>query len=379
VPLVGLRTALSRTTPRATAKARAALVAALVTVFLAACAGGTTPAPAGLPDRDAPGFFPTQPVTEAGEATQRLYGLTFVIAVIVFVLVEGLLIWITLRYRQRPTDDELPTQTHGSNPLEILWTIVPAITVSALFIAALVTLNEETEARAATPDVVVDVTAFRWQWTFKYADEGVELTGQGSEGPVMGLPINESVRIRLAATDVIHSFYVPEFLYKLDAVPGRTNEFDVVVKSAGTYTGQCAEFCGLNHYQMAFKVQAMERPDYEAWLVDQRTGAPGASVPPDATTITLTSVDSATFDPPTLSAPAGKSIVFNFVNADQAQPHNVAITRGQPDGKDWVGMPIAQAGQTATYVAPPIPAGSYEFFCSVHPDTMRGTLAVGGN
>ena len=374
MPLVGLRTTLSRITP----KARAALGVALTTVFLAACAGATTPAPADDSDRAAPGFFPVSPASQQGELTEALYPIIFYIAVAVFILVEGLLLVIVWRFRHRATDDGLPVQTHGNNLLEVLWTAIPALIVTGLFVLTVDRLGEF-ERLDASPAVTVEVEGFQWQWTFRYPDEDVELTGLGSEGPVMGLPINETVRVKLIAADVIHSFYVPQFLYKKDAVPGRTNEFDVVVRQAGTYTGQCAEFCGLNHYQMAFTVQAMERPDYEAWLTDQRTAEPGASVPPDAATVMLTAVDSATFDPATLSAPAGKSIVFNFPNVDQAQPHNVAIVRGQPDGKDWIGLPIAQPGQTATYVAPPLPAGSYEFYCSVHPDTMRGTLTVGGN
>jgi cytochrome c oxidase subunit II len=374
VPLVGLRTALSRTTPRT----RAALIVAVATVLLAACAGGTTPAPEDLSDRAAPGFFPVAPASQQGELIQALYPIVFYIAVAVFILVEGLLLIIVYRFRHRPTDDGLPVQTHGHNLLEVLWTLIPALIVAGLFVLTVDRLGE-IETLDASPDVTIEVTGFQWVWRFDYPGEEVSLTGVGAVGPVMGLPINETVRIKLQAADVIHSFYVPQFLYKKDAVPGRTNEFDVVVKRAGVYTGQCAEFCGLQHYQMAFTVQAMERPDFEAWLEEQRTAEPGASVPPDSATVTLTSVDLNTFDPPTISAPAGKSIVFNFVNADQAQPHNVAIVRGQPDGTDWVGMPIADPGQTATYVAPPVPAGSYEFFCSVHPTTMRGTLTVGGN
>lgn len=373
MPLVGLRTALSRTTPIA----RAALGAVLTTVVLAACAGATTPAPAGHPDRAAPGLFPIAPASQQGELIEALYPIIFYIAVAVFILVEGLLLVIVFRFRHRPTDEGLPVQTHGNNLLEMLWTAIPALIVTGMFLLTVDRLGE-IEHLDASPAVTIEVTGFQWVWEFEYPGEDVTLTGVGSQGPVMGLPINETVRIKLHSTDVIHSFYVPQFLYKKDAVPGRTNEFDVVVARAGTYTGQCAEFCGLSHYQMAFTVQAMERPDYEAWLTEQRTAEPGASAPPDAATVTLTAVDFNTFDPTTLSAPANKSIVFNFSNADPVQPHNVAIVRGQPDGKDWAGLPITQPGQSATYVAPPLPAGSYEFYCSVHPTTMRGTLTVGG-
>ena len=372
MPLVGIRERSFTTI--ASAFALILVVAAII----AACAG--TPALPPQPgNEEPPGFFPTTPITDAGVATQNLYALTFVIAVIVFMLVEGLLIFITIRFRRRPTDTELPSQTHGSNPLEILWTVVPAITITVLFIAALITLNEEYETRAASVGVVIDVTGFQWQWTFDYPNEELSFTGAGIQGPLMVIPVNETVRIRLHANDVIHSFYVPQFLYKKDVVPGRVNEFDVIVTNPGTYGGQCAEFCGVGHADMVFTVQAMERADFDAWVVQQQQAGPTqAPAPSGAAAIALTAVSLTAFDPATLSTPANQPIVFNFVNADPGgQPHNVAIKGANPDGTDWIGLPIANAGQSAQYVSPPLPAATYEFYCSVHPTTMRGTLNVG--
>jgi cytochrome c oxidase subunit II len=372
VPLVGIR------------KRSLSTIASTLALFLAiaavaaACAGGTSlpPQPG---NEEPPGFFPTTPITDAGVATQNLYALTFVIAVIVFVLVEGLLIYITIRFRRRPTDTELPPQVHGSNPLEILWTVVPAITVTVLFIAALITLTEEYEVRAAQPGVVIDVTGFQWQWTFAYEQQGLSLTGSGIQGPLMALPVDEPVRIRLHANDVIHSFYVPQFLYKKDVVPGRVNEFDIIVTQPGTYGGQCAEFCGIGHTDMLFTVQAMSRPEFDAWVIHQQQAQPTqAPAPSGAPSVSVTAVSITAFDPTTLTAPADLPLVFAFQNADPGgQPHNVAIKGANPDGTDWTGLPIANAGQSATYVSPPLSAGTYEFYCSVHPTTMRGTLNVG--
>jgi cytochrome c oxidase subunit 2 len=300
---------------------------------------------------------------------------TFVIAVIVFAIVEGLLIWITLRYRRRATDTELPKQTHGSNRLEVLWTIVPTVTVTALFIGALVTLNEQQETSAATPAVIVDVTGFQWQWTFDYPDHGVSLTGSGITGPHMAMPINELVRIRLHATDVIHSFYVPQFLYKLDAIPGRVNQFDVLVKEPGVYAGQCAEFCGLGHADMHFTVEAMPRADFDAWLVDQQSAEPSsAPPPPDAPTVDVTSVSvTEGFEPAELSVEADTPWIVQLTNADPAVPHDFAIRGANADGSDWQGDPDAQGGGSATYQPPPLAAAEYEFYCSIHPN-MVGTL-----
>jgi cytochrome c oxidase subunit 2 len=363
------------------ARATGLFVLVALTAFLAACSGdlpdGNQPVnPAGnLPG---PGIVPIPPVTQAGQATMNLYLVTLVIAVIVFVIVEGLLLLITLRFRRKAGDDTLPKQTHGSNPLEILWTIIPAITVTALFIGAFITLNEE-EAHAANPTLTIDVTGFQWQWTFAYEDQGLKFTGTGREGPVMALPINETVHIRLHAADVIHSFYVPQFLYKKDVVPGRTNEFDVVVQQAGTFSGQCAEFCGTGHADMHFTVQAMERAEFDSWVTQQQQQAsapPASQAPaaPGAPGVQVSSISvTAGFDPNTLSVAANQPWTVQLTNQDPAVPHNFSIRN--VNGADWIGQPNAEGGATANYNPPALAAGSYEFFCSLHPN-MKGTLNV---
>jgi cytochrome c oxidase subunit II len=365
VPLVGLRLLPST---------KALLWILPTALLLAACTAVPTAGEAGA--RQAPGLFPVSPASEQGAHIADLYPIVFAIAVGVFLLVEGLLLWIVFRYRRRPTDDVLPPQTHGNNLLEIIWTAIPAAIVTGLFVMTINTLAAVEAVEEEPSGVVIDVTGFQWQWTFDYANEGLSFTGSGREGPVMALPIDETVRIRLHAQDVVHSFYVPQFLYKKDAVPGRVNEFDVLVRQPGTYTGQCAEFCGLAHNEMYFSVEAMSRSDYDAWVAEQQRSGPTETPPPDAQTLTLASIDSFTFEPAELSAEPDKPIVFEFDNPDQEQPHNVAIQEANPDGSDWNGLPIAQPGQSATYVAPPLPAGTYEFYCVVHPTTMRGTLTV---
>lgn len=348
-----------------------------LTTFLAACSNlpqGNEPGA-----EPGPGVLPVAPVTEAGQATMNLYLLTFVIAVIVFIIVEGLLVIITLRFRRKKGDDELPKQVHGNNPLEILWTVVPAITVTVLFIAAFLTLTSE-ETQAANPAVTIDVTGFQWQWTFEYKDEGIKLTGSGRDGPVMAMPINETVHIRLHAADVIHSFYVPQFLFKKDVVPGRTNEFDVVVQQAGTYAGQCAEFCGIGHADMHFTVEAMSAADFSAWVTQQQqqpTAAPSQPAPPPgAPTLQVDSVSiTAGFNPNTLSVPANTPFTVQLTNSDPSVPHNFSIHKANPDGSDWLAPVNADGGQSATYSPPALAPGSYQFFCSIHPN-MVGTLNV---
>jgi cytochrome c oxidase subunit 2 len=367
---------------------------ALLAAIVAGCAGAAAQHPGFEPGygpgAPGPGFFPLDSVTKQGVPTQSLYFLTFVIAVIVFVLVEGLLLFITLRWRRKPTDTELPPQTHGSTALELLWTIIPMVTVTALFVAAIITLNEEYEAKAAEPNLIVDVTGFQWQWKFEYPEQGITLTGTGREGPVLALPVGQTIRIRLhsADTDVIHSFYVPQFLYKKDVIPGRVNEFDVMLQQVGTFAGQCAEFCGFGHADMHFSVQAMEPADFEAWVTLQQTppspsalpsGAPPSGAPPSGapTAINVTSVGIVQgFDPNELSIPADTPWSVNLTNADASVPHNFAVRAANPDGSNWEPEINADGGGSAVYQPPPLAAGDYIFYCSLHPN-MTGTLHVG--
>lgn len=359
-----------------------------IALALAGCATQTGPSVTG--DDAPPGFLPGEVVTEQGQLTASLYLPIFLIAVAVFVLIEGLLIFMAFRFRRRDTDTELPTQTHGNNLLEVGWTLIPAVIVAGLFIASMSVLFR-VEAKSETPAVTVDVIGFQWQWTFEYPDytdaagEPVSLTGAGVDGPEMVLPIGETVRFRLHSRDVIHSFYVPQFFRKLDVIPGRVNEFEQVILQPGTYGGQCAEFCGLAHADMFFTVRAVERSEFDAWIAQAQeeanaTPAPqpsGGVAPGEGATLAVSSISiTEGFDPDVLEAPADTPITFELNNLDPAAPHNVSIRGGQPDGSDWIGLPIADPSSSATYQAPPQPAGTYEFYCSVHPN-MVGTLNVG--
>jgi cytochrome c oxidase subunit 2 len=376
----------------------------MLAAIVAGCAGAAAQHPGFEPgygpDAPGPGLFPVEPVSQQGQYVFDFYPVIFWIAVGVFILVEGLLLWTVLRYRRKPTDTELPAQTHGHTGLEIIWTLIPAIIVTALFAFTVDTLGKVEVANTGndsgdTAALTIDVTGFQWQWTFEYPEQGISLTGTGREGPVMALPVGETVRIRLhsADTDVIHSFYVPQFLYKKDVIPGRVNEFEVVIQQVGTYAGQCAEFCGFGHADMHFSVEAMTPADFDAWVAQQQappsatplpsgpppSGAPPSGAPPSGapTTISVTSVGIIEgFEPKELSIPADTAWSVNLTNADPSVPHNFAIRAANPDGSDWLPPINADGGGSAVYQPPPLPAGDYTFYCSLHPN-MTGTLHVG--
>jgi cytochrome c oxidase subunit 2 len=210
--------------------------------------------------------------TRQGAEVSRLYTIFMAAAAVVFVVVVALLAWVLVRYRAGRDPGELPVQTEGNLRLEIAWWAIPSVIIAALTaLTAAVLVN--VDARADEPDVTVRVEGFQWQWRFTYEDAGVVVTGTAEEPPRVLLPVDERIAFVITSADVIHSFSIPRFLIKRDAVPGRENRFDVEITEEGTYTGQCGEFCGLLHSAQLFSIEAVSRAEYEAWLSDQGASA----------------------------------------------------------------------------------------------------------
>jgi cytochrome c oxidase subunit 2 len=224
------------------------------------------------------------PVTSEGREVARLYGTFILIAAMVTIVVLGLAIFAILRYRAAPGDDTLPAQVHGNLRYEAVWTGVPLLVIGGLLVLTVLVLGSFDAAVRADASVDVRVTAFRWGWRFTYPDDGVVVEGIGTAGPELYVPVGENVHVTLTGEDVIHSFYVPQFLFKKDAVPGRENAFAFTVDEAGRYGGQCAEFCGIYHSRMPFTVVAVPRAEYDAWLATHRGVVPslGTAAPSGA-------------------------------------------------------------------------------------------------
>jgi cytochrome c oxidase subunit 2 len=190
----------------------------------------------------------------------------------VFVVVAGLLVWSMIRYRRR--GDELPPQVHGNNKLELTWTLIPLLLVIVLFVVTIQGQNKALE-KSARPALEVDVLAFQWSWRFAYEGQGVEVVGSPGNVPELVVPVGQPVRIRLRSADVVHSFYVPRTLFKRQAIPGRTTEFDLTFEKVGTYQGHCVQFCGLAHDDMLFRVRVVSPGEFQSWLAQaSRSGSP---------------------------------------------------------------------------------------------------------
>jgi cytochrome c oxidase subunit 2 len=218
-------------------------------------------------------------ITDQAESMRELWTGSVIAALIVGFLVWGLILYSMVAHRKR--SGELPRQTAYNLPLEIAYTVAPFLIIAALFFFTVVTQNEVQE-RSDTPDETIAVNAFKWNWQFVYPEttgadgEPVNTIGSSTEIPILVLPTDRTIRFEVASADVIHSFWVPEFLFKLDVIPGnengRDNVFEVTVREEGAYVGRCAELCGTYHAYMNFEVRAVSGDDYDAYLAAREEG-----------------------------------------------------------------------------------------------------------
>jgi cytochrome c oxidase subunit 2 len=202
-----------------------------------------------------------RPITEQGNLVYTLWQGSWVAALAVGFTVWGLIIWSVIFFRRRKGETGMPPQVRYNLPIEILYTVVPFLVVLVLFYF---TARDQAELYrlTANPDRTVNVIGYRWNWTFNYVDEDVYDTGTPAEPPTLVLPEDERIRFELQSPDVIHSFWIPAFLFKMDVIPGRLNQFEVTPDEQGTFVGKCAELCGNDHARMLFNVRVVSREEY---------------------------------------------------------------------------------------------------------------------
>ena len=201
-----------------------------------------------------------------------IFLLTMWPALIILVLVEGLLVYILVRYRRKKNDSGLPKQTHGNNTLEIGWTVAPVVLLAFFIppvIGGIIDLG-----RTPKNAITVQVNGFQWNWGFEYPQaDGTTIRAPIGSPPgspsEMHIPVNRKIDVRLHALDVIHSFWVPKLAGKTDVIPGRENHMWIEGTEIGTFSGECAEFCGIGHATMRFVVVVQSEEDFQAWLKQQ--------------------------------------------------------------------------------------------------------------
>jgi cytochrome c oxidase subunit II len=207
-----------------------------------------------------------EPATEEGSIVQNLWQGSWIAAWLVGLVTWGLMLWAAVAYRRRHRD-EVPEQTKYNLPIEILYTVVPLIMILGLF---WFTARDQSEILAVSneQDQTVNVVGFRWNWGFNYIDEDAYAVGTPNLPAELVLPVGEKIRFELTSPDVIHSFWVPAFLFKMDVIPGKTNVFELTPDKVGTYAGKCAELCGADHARMLFNVRVVERAEFDQYIAD---------------------------------------------------------------------------------------------------------------
>ncbi len=213
---------------------------------------------------DLPRFGMPYPADTQGWRILHLWQTLWIAAFCVGGLVIGLILWAVIFHR-RSRMGEVPAQVRYNVPIEIAYVIIPLMMVLTIFYF---TARDESKLTALTdnPQNHVGVVAFRWSWTFNYVDENAYDVGTPTQQPTLWLPINQTTQFDVTSPDVIHSFWVPDFLFKRDVIPGHPSSFDLTPNRLGTYAGRCAELCGVDHSRMLFQVKVVTQAEYAAHI-----------------------------------------------------------------------------------------------------------------
>jgi cytochrome c oxidase subunit II len=206
-------------------------------------------------------------------------------------LVLGLLLWVIVRYNRRR--NAVPSKTSHNTVVEVIWTVVPVLILVVIAVPSISLIARQYQSPPEDA-LTIKVTGYQWYWGYTYPDNGEfeVISNMMDEGAAiaagepaqlavdnrMVVPVGEPLRLQITAADVIHSFGIPSLWFKLDAVPGRLNERTMTINEPGIYYGQCFELCGARHAYMPIAIEAVPRPQFEAW-VRSRGGTVGGDEP----------------------------------------------------------------------------------------------------
>ena len=225
------------------------------------------------------GFLPGEPgITNHTDMITNLWVGSWEVLWGVGIVAWGLMFYAIIVYRRRKGDTSLPPQIRYNNPIETLFTIVPLVLVVGFFAFTTKTLLAIEEPVKPANQIQIEVIGKQWSWDFNYTsnkvyEAGIQSQFAGEEGseaalPTLYLPVNVPVDISLTSRDVVHSFWVIDFLYKKDVFPGKTNHMYFTPQKIGTYKGKCAELCGEFHSMMLFNVKVVSQADYDAHMAE---------------------------------------------------------------------------------------------------------------
>jgi len=227
-----------------------------------------------IPSSAAAQPWPVAPASDGAEQISQLFWFTLVLAAIVFILVEGLLIYSSLRFRRRtPLPLTEPPQIHGNTRLEVMWATVPALILIGLFGITVTRLGEIDQIPTDPKVMHISVTGQQFSWTFEYGSSGIKTTND------LHLPVGQQIVFDVTSVDVIHAFWVPDLFGQIDANPGRINHITYTANQVGEFRGVCNMLCGAGHSGMLFRVTTQTPGDFQTWLQQQQSGTAAAPAP----------------------------------------------------------------------------------------------------
>jgi cytochrome c oxidase subunit 2 len=209
-------------------------------------------------------FSPFKPNSPLALATSNLFIFILAIAGVIFALVAFLLIFSIIRYRWRGENQE-PKQISGNTKLEIVWTVIPILTLGVVFAYMLQVMGITLPKNTNNPDLII--IGHQWWWEIHYPGYGVVTANE------IHLPINQKMLVELKSADVIHDLWLPELGTKMDMVPGMTNHMYLQADKTGTFNGTCAEYCGAQHAWMRIRAIVQSPEDFDAWIKAQQATA----------------------------------------------------------------------------------------------------------
>ncbi len=321
--------------------------------------------------------------SDRGEDIEHAFRYLVFLAVPVMAFVIAVLVYSALRRRSpgRPTEDG--PHLEGRGPVPWAWLGITGALTAAIAIYPGVTGIHGIYGRHDEPDLLVQVTGIQWTWLVEYPQ--YEISGARE----LVLPVDRKVEFEITSQDVLHSFWVPDFLMKIDAVPGLTTTMSLTPTELGDYQTdpglrvQCAELCGMAHARMRIPVRIVSAEEFDAWVEEQTrpstlATSSDATPAPDAQQVTIVARDFA-FGIDRISVEENRPVVITFENEDDGIPHNWSLYESEDASRSGsepiAGSAIADGPLVQKITFDPPPSGSYYFICDVHPN-MAGTLVV---
>jgi len=205
--------------------------------------------------------------SSVNEITHSLWTLSWLAAAVVGVFTAILIIWPAIFHRAPKNGPEFPKQTQYNVPIEVAYTIIPFVIVAVLFYFTVVKQDQIVKPQGNVQHEI-EVNGFQWSWQFTYLSEGrdVQVTGTPAKPPILVVPQGERVRYTINSNDVVHGFWIPEFMIQMQNLPGVTNYLEFTANKLGDFPGRCNILCGRNHSQMLFTVRVVTPSEYQSYI-----------------------------------------------------------------------------------------------------------------